>query len=89
MLGFNLFFLRLGRLRMQAHGMLLIAMYTLVSIAVTGFGIYDAANAWLASLSLIAFLLLGKREGIFWLGINLLAVSMVLNHFIYRIYRFT
>lgn len=74
----NLLFLRAGWLRIQAHGMLFVAMYTLVAIAVTGFGIYDAANAWLASLSLIAFLLLGKGAGIIWLCINLLAVVFVL-----------
>ncbi len=74
----NLLFLRAGWLRVQAHGMLFVAMYTLVAIAVTGFGIYDAANAWLASLSLIAFLLLGKGAGIIWLFINLLALVFVL-----------
>lgn len=78
LLSFNLLFLRKGWLRFQAHGMLFIAMYTLVSIAVTGFGIYDAANAWLASLSLIAFLLLGKKQGVIWLCVNLLAVGLVL-----------
>ncbi|MEM8484853.1 MAG: ATP-binding protein [Bacteroidota bacterium] len=74
----NLLFLRAGWLRVQAHGMLFVAMYTLVAIAVTGFGIYDAANAWLASLSLVAFLLLGKRAGVIWLGVNLLALGFVL-----------
>ena len=74
---FNLLFLRIGWLRTQANTILFIVWYVLVCLSITGLQSLDAANAWFATLSLIAFLLLGQRSGIVWLGLSICGIAIV------------
>ena len=74
----NLFVLKAGFFKVQAHGMLGILYVVLPVFAFSGMGLNDVNVVWYVLFPYLAMLIFDKKEGLAWLCLSLLGIGIII-----------